>query len=330
MKKFLIVISLLILTMAFGWSGHSTLTNLIVRELGSKVNELVEITPYSYSAIDNRPYNSENLLFEDYLGKTFIPEEDILLYKKIFDNPVPVDNKAPIWQILSVYSYEPDMGMDKNFEITGLESILGDSQGTRHMEYRLGPMKIGNVTSQPSYFAELAKTAWKSGDTYWAFRFIARGMHYMEDTSQPFHTFPAPLYVLPNLALDFDRWMSILINYHFAYDYYGGYLLWKNYPPLMEAIENAEPKYMEDPEKAARSLRRFSRSKLNSVYSELKKLIKSDLETSDIFAPNTEYFDSLVESGETKKLDKLTVEILGETASYVKGYIQYMQRELNW
>lgn len=330
MKKVLLVFFLFTVTLIFGWSGHSTMTNLIVSKLRDSVMDFVEITPYSYGTFDDRPYNADSFPFGDYLGKTFVPEEDSILFKQLFDNPYPVDNKAPIWQILSIYSYEPDMGMDKNFEVTGLESILGDSQGTRHMEYRLGPVKIGNVTSQPSYFAELAKIAWEKGDEYWTFRFIARGMHYMEDTGQPFHTFPAPLYVLSNLVFDFDKWMGILVNYHYAYDFYGGYLLWKEYPPLLKAIEEAEPKYMDDPEKAARELRRFSRSKLNGVYSELKKLMKNDLEKTDIFAPDTEYFDSLFESGKTEKLDEMTVEILGETASYVKGYIQYIQKTLNW
>jgi len=36
------------------------------------------------------------------------------------------------------------------------------------------------------------------------------------------------------------------------------------------------------------------------------------------------YFDDLHNAGETAKLDALSVEILKETASYMKGYINYM------
>ena len=329
MKKLFIVVFVSILTIGFAWSGHSALTFYVLSGMDKTLDELISITPYNYYEIDQREYNPEILPFRDYLGEVFVPVEDLGLFRSVFDNKIPVDAKAPAWQILCTYSYEPDLGMDKNLELSGLETVLGDSQGTRHMEYRLGLIKVGNVTTQPSYFAELSRTAWLDGDAYWALRFMARGVHYMEDAGQPFHAFPAPICSLVNMAFDFDKWTAVFANYHFAYDYYGGYLLWKGYPPLVEAIRDVEPKVITDPEKAARELRRFSRMKLNAVYQELRRLMKTDLETASVFTPDTAYFDNLVATGETERLDALTVEILEKTAAYVKGYINYLAPELN-
>ncbi|MDD4826122.1 MAG: phospholipase [Mesotoga sp.] len=325
MKRVMVILTLLLTAFAFSWSGHDALTYIIVSQYEDDFDAFVEITPYTYSDVDTQQYNPAIEGFYDYLGEDYLPEEDLDLYSSIFPNPKPVDNLAPLWQILSVYSYEPDLGMDKGLELKGIETLLGDSQGLRHMEYRMFFfVRVGKVTDVVQYFSDLAEIAYSRGDHYWAYRFLGRALHYLEDVGQPFHTFPAPFFELLKLPFNMDKWLTVFANYHFAYDFYGGYLLWEEYEPLVEAIKEVSPKEIKDPKQAAVSLRRYSRNRLSSVYYELKRTMGDKLENPESAWPGKAYFDDLQDAGETAKLDALSVEILRETASYVKGYINYM------
>lgn len=215
--------------------------------------------------------------------------------------------------------------MDKGLELKGIETLLGDSQGLRHMEYRLLYfIRVGEVTDMVQYFSDLAETAYSRGDYYWAYRFMARSIHYLEDVGQPFHTFPAPLIELVRLPFNSKKWLTTFANFHYAMDFYGGYLLWGEYPPLMKAIAEAPMKTISSPKQAALDLRSYSRGKLNPVYYELKALMNDKLESTQSVWPGKAYFDGLFESGKAANLNKMTVEILAETTSYVKGYVNYM------
>ena len=112
---------------AFSWSGHDALTYIIVSQYEDDFDEFVQITPYTYADVDTQDYNPAIEGFTIILVKTICPEEDLDLYSSIFPNPKPVDNLAPLWQILSVYSYRPDLGMDKGLELKGIETLLGET-----------------------------------------------------------------------------------------------------------------------------------------------------------------------------------------------------------
>ncbi len=325
MKKALTLFFLLIAALGVSWSGHDVLTYMIVTRYNQLMEKIVEITPYTYADVDAQPYNPAIEEFVDYLGKNVTPEEDLDLVREIYPNPEPVDGMAPVWQILTIYSYEPDLGMDKGLPMEGLEKLLGDSQGIRHMEYRLlFFIRVGEVTDVVQYFSDLAEIAYRRGDPYWAYRFMGRAIHYLQDIGQPFHTFPAPLIELLKLPFNMEKWITIFANYHFTYDFYGGYLLWGQYEPLVKAVEDVPARKIKNPRQAAVDLRSYSRGKLSAVYYELRRLMKDELETEEMVWLGNEYFDELFEAGKTAKLDKVTVEILRETTSYVKGYIDYM------
>ncbi len=326
MKKTVLFLFIMLAVLGFAWSGHDALTYMIVSKLSLPLEKYVQITPYTYADVeDTHPYNPAITGFYDYLGKNYLPEEDNDLFTPVFSNPEPVNGAAPLWQILSVYAYEPDLGMDKELPMEGIEKLLGDSQGIRHMEYRLLCfISVGEVTDMVQYFSDLSELAYGRGDHYWAYRFMARAIHYLEDVGQPFHTFPAPFFELLRLPFNMDKWLTIFAKYHFAYDFYGGYLLWEQYGPLVKAIDEVPAKTIKSPRQAASDLRGFSRGKLNPVYYELKRLMKDELETEEVVWLGKSYFDELARAGKTEKLDKMTVEILRETASYVKGYVNYM------
>ncbi|OAA29925.1 phospholipase [Kosmotoga arenicorallina S304] len=330
MKKLLTILVLFFALTAFAWSGHDALTYYIVSSMPDIADIRVPITPYTYENIDNRIYNMEKANFSDYLGQRYNPWEDDDVFISVFPNPLPVDNIAPLWQIFSVYSYEPDLGMDQDLELNSSQKLTGGSQGWRHMEYRLLFMRFGEVSKSVEYFSDLSTEVWDMNDPYWAYRFMARAIHYLEDIGMPYHTFPAPTCELFKLIFNFDKWYVVFANYHYAYDFYGGYRLWTGYEPLVKAIKEAEPVKIKNPRKDALKLRRYARGKLSRVYYEMKELMGDDLESGNTDLATKEYFDELVATKDTSKLDELTIELLSKVASYVKGYILYMREIQGW
>ncbi|MFW6120851.1 MAG: phospholipase [Petrotogales bacterium] len=327
MKKIVFcIVFILFIGMLFGWSGHDALTYYIIQDYLNILDINVPVTDYSYEMAETRNYNENTYrsIFEDYCGKIAAPPEDERLFSSVYPNPEPKNNMVPAWQILTVYSYEPDMGMDKELELSRYQFLTGGSQGWRHMEFRLLFFRLGEVTNSVKYFTNLSNIAKDKDDDYWFYRFMARAIHYLEDAGMPFHTFPAPFIELLKLPFNYNKWLMVFSNYHFAFDNYAGYLLWEGYEPLVSAINNAKPHEINDPKKSTTELRSKARSKLNKVFYEMKKLMKNDLHRETEFFPDKEYFYRLREENNTEELDGLTVDLLEQVASYVKGYLEYM------
>jgi hypothetical protein len=96
-------------------------------------------------------------------------------------------------QILSHYSSEPDWGMDKGLDASKHQKLMGgtnpnktSSQGFRHMSFLLGTM--GEAPQRAQLCFDLGRKAIEKGHPYWGFRFVAWGMHYLEDMGTPVHT----------------------------------------------------------------------------------------------------------------------------------------------
>lgn len=306
------------------WTAHDALTYYIINPYLSQLSYEVEITPYIYKAFEkDRKYNSFKLKLYDYIGENYIPEEDMSIFKPVFYNSPPKDFKVPAWQILVVYSYEPDLGMDSDLHLTNKQKFTGGSHGWRHMEYRLGPIKFGEASKSVLYFTKLSKIAKSMGDEYWYLRFAARAIHYFEDLGVPFHNLPAPLNETLKSITDFDKYSEKFTIYHFAYEHYVGYRLWNRYPLFVNAIVNAKPIKITDLEKSINNLMNYSRQKIDEIYEETGKMLDTESkyktrELSPIF------IEEYAQSGQTEKIDQLTSEILSVVSSYIKGYIEYM------
>lgn len=96
-------------------------------------------------------------------------------------------------QVLAGYSSEPDWGMDKGLDASRHQGLMGgtdpkqtSSQGFRHMSFLMGTM--GETPARAQLFFDLGAKAIQKGHPYWGFRFVAWGMHYLEDMGAPVHT----------------------------------------------------------------------------------------------------------------------------------------------
>jgi len=109
-----------------------------------------------------------------------------------------IGEKVKASSILINYSDEPDWDLDTNLNLNKIQALTGGSQGYRHMYFSVfgGLLKAGEAPKRANHFFEMSKIAFGKGDNYWGFRFTARAIHYLEDISQPYHTYPAPLDVL--------------------------------------------------------------------------------------------------------------------------------------
>jgi hypothetical protein len=148
-------------------------------------------------------------------------------------------------QILARYSSEPDNGMDKGLDASRHQKIMGgtnpnmtSSQGFRHMSFLLG--RLGEAPDRAQLFFDLGAKAIQTGHPYWGFRFVAWGLHYLEDLGTPVHTniLPTLKYIRvkgmlrprdasgkPRLNKRFfgdlvEGSAQINANYHFLYENY--------------------------------------------------------------------------------------------------------------
>lgn len=148
-------------------------------------------------------------------------------------------------QVLAGYSGEPDWGMDKGLDASRRQGLMGgtdakqtSSQGFRHLSFLFG--KLGQGPQRAQLFFDLGAKAIEKGHAYWGFRFVAWGLHYLEDMGTPVHTniLPTSKYIRlkgmfrPKGADDkrhFNKGVlrdlvqgsgQINANYHFLYEHY--------------------------------------------------------------------------------------------------------------
>ena len=198
----LIISIFLIFSPVFGWSSHGKVTYQILYDV-EWLNKFsnITITEYSYSDIETEPYNP-NFVIEYRDG--------------------PIGGKTDALTILSIYTDEPDWEMDQNLNLSPFQKITGGSSGWRHQYYitLFGLVRLGKAPDRAQYFYNLALKAFDRGDLYWGFRFFARALHYVEDLTQPFHSFPLPYSIILKNIFNLNGLIKIGENHHYALEDY--------------------------------------------------------------------------------------------------------------
>lgn len=304
--------------------GHDALTYYCLDLDRDFLESRVELTPYSYGLQEDEPYNCEKAGFPDYLGQRHLTESDHELFLPFFKNSPPVENAAPVWQILTVYSCEPDFGMDGGLKLSPLQKLMGSSQTWRHEEFHLG-FKFGRVCERASHFNKLSELAFEKNDPYWGFRFAARAIHYLEDSGTPYHASPGTLKDLLAIPFRYRRSYVRISNYHKFHDKYLGYRLWRGYAPFVRAIKASLPLERIDLDREPVQLRKKALKLLPLVRSEISALTGKTLDENQEFTGKREYFDKLVASRDTGGLDRVSIEMLKNLAQVVKTYVSELE-----
>jgi len=226
----LLILSVLIFSSinVFSWNSHFFYTELAIKN-NNWINNFseIEITPYTYEDIDQDEYSPE------FVTK-YVEGE--------------IGEKTNASDILTNYSDEPDWDLDTNLELNKLQALTGGSQGYRHMYFSVfaGFLKAGEAPKRANHFFEMSKIAFGKDDNYWGFRFAARAIHYLEDVSQPYHTYPAPLDVLFKKFFNVKKLTVLVTNAHYGYEDFNGYLFEHKKEEFYSLLPGVETVKMDD------------------------------------------------------------------------------------
>jgi hypothetical protein len=305
--------------------GHDVLTYNCLNLNSSFLSEEVTITPYTYGSFDPGPYNQAMSAFEDYLGKPYLSDSDGELHVDFFDNLSPIDGKAPAWQIITVYSYEPDFGMDRELILSPMQKLMGSSASWRHEEYRI-LFRFGEVTKRFLHFDRMSQLAMSKNDKYWALRFAARAIHYLEDNGTPYHTSPGTLSEILKIPLFYGSQFKKISSYHKFHDRYIGYRLWREYAPFIGAVREVEAGVFDGLTDMVKTTRKRALRILPEIERPIKRLIHEGSSSHSRVDFSRDYFEELVAVEDTRQIDKASCIVLKNIASAVKYYLEHLER----
>jgi len=145
----------------------------------------------------------------------------------------PVGSTTNALTVLSTYADEPAWGPDQELKLSWQQTFMGGttgvtSRGYIHCYYPAGSFNIptpgipmGMTPKRIEQIIALVHAAADRGDTYWALRFTAWCLHYIQDLTQPYHTTQtSPLfYWKQEFPAEFVKGTTkVTANYHFAYE----------------------------------------------------------------------------------------------------------------
>jgi len=225
-RKLLVSVSLVFLLIfgivqpTYGWNSHGLTLSYVLQNEGwlSQYNDIT-ITEYSYKDVDTAPVN---------------PNFEI----KYLDGEI--GGKTTAVKILTTYADEPDWDMDTGLSLSKLQKLTGNAQGWRHQYYGLGFIRLGVGPERAQYWFDLAKTAHEKGDDYWTFRFLARGIHHIEDLTCPYHTVPAPTGIIFKYITRISKLMAMAINHHYNMEEYQGQQIGLENPDWISCLKQAK------------------------------------------------------------------------------------------
>ncbi|MFN3691900.1 MAG: hypothetical protein ACK4R7_03310, partial [Fervidobacterium sp.] len=235
-------------------------------------------------------------------------------------DPKPIDNKLPAWQILTIYAQFPDFGMDEELKLSPLQGLIGNSQGVRHMRYKLGIIEAFEGDKSFLYFVNMSKEALAKNDEYWGYRFLSYSLHYMQDLFQPYHESPGTFWEVVNGMFN-KRTMTMLNNAHYVYDNYLLYLIYysKHREEIREVIKNTPPRSVSSNyRKLINEVMIYAYSKFPVVHAALKKAAGEKLYDKIL---EIEDMKKLEEEGKLDNLYKITKEIIVTMTSTMKGFL---------
>jgi hypothetical protein len=303
--------------------AHDVLTHLCGRDVGVS-DKPIRITPYTYGDMDTALYNN-TIPLEMREGKrptvsSEEPEYDENDYYAPFVRyDEPRDGMVPAIQVLSLYSAEPDWGMDSGLRLSPLQSLMGGSQGYRHLRYSLCFLRAGVAHKRVFYFHRLSSTAFERRDVYWGVRFAARAIHYIEDMLTPFHTKPFPENFLIKKVLNPKGLFFITYNYHMNFERFTGYHLWHGRKDFIDPIQGARVYPIRILESDLLRNWNCMRTLFYPLFRECRKIWGDSM----IHGPLRLDRDDVARINPPDALLESTQQWLGSAASVVKGYIAY-------
>lgn len=310
MGKTAVVVMILLLLVAWPaktWDGHDLITRFSLQNYPA-LELVLEESPYVYDHLDSSEYNPAFVMKYLHGDK---------------ENLTALD-------VLQTYASEPDWDLDTDLELSPFQILTGGSQGWRHQRYTLlwGLIALGVAPERTQHFYDLALLAWEADDPYWAFRFLARSLHYLQDMGQPYHSLPMPVHHLATKHFfNLDNAITVATNAHYNLEYYGEYRLIQGYEPFVAALVGSDVVAIHDVEQAARDLNKDMRALVKEQYA-LTMAVWPQLQ--EPFRQDLDFFQNPPEaSPDLAALDEIMILSLQRTAAYTRGLIEKFMSDIN-
>lgn len=296
---------LLIGLSAQAWDGHDMITTHSLQDIGILQLALTE-TDYVYGELDQDVYNPAFLLE--------FRHADL--------------DEVSALEVLSVYSSEPDWDFDNDLDVHWLQALTGGSQGWRHQRYTLlGELIVlGEAPQRAQKFYDLALHAHEQDDLYWAFRFLARSLHFVQDMGQPFHALPMPVHhFLTEHRLNLKNATAVAENAHYNLEAYVEYKLEEGYEPFILALTGPEAADVVSIEAAAIELNMKMRELAEDQYFRVMEVWPH------LAAPTSITLDFTRDRAQSEhalaELHEIIKKSLRLTAEYTRGVVQRFLEE---
>ena len=308
----LLILSVLALSFinAFSWNSHYFYTELAIKN-NDWINNFpeIEITPYTYEDIDQDEYNPEFAI-------------------KYLEGEIGEKVKAS--SILINYSDEPDWNLDTNLNLNKIQALTGGSQGYRHMYFSVfgGLLKAGDAPKRANHFFEMSKIAFGKGDNYWGFRFTARAIHYLEDISQPYHTYPAPLDVLFKKFFNVKKLTVLVTNAHYGYEDFNGYLFENKKEEFYNLLPEVKTVKMDDVVDSAIKLSKEARKDFTLSYRETMKLFPVLDNEQELLILEEQEIIRIANSSDSQELVNLMKKDLLLGLGYLDGFFDLLEESI--
>ncbi|MBU4602699.1 hypothetical protein KKA86_06330 [bacterium] len=294
----------------FSWNSHYFYTELAIRN-NDWINNFpeIEVTPYTYEDIDQDEYNPEFVI-------KYIDEK--------------IGEKVKASDILINYSDEADWDLDTNLELNKLQALTGGSQGYRHMYFSVfgGLLKAGDAPKRANHFFEMSKIAFGKGDNYWGFRFAARAIHYLEDISQPYHTYPAPLDVLLKKFFNVKKLTVLVTNAHYGYEDFNGYLFEHKKDEFYSLLPEVKTVKMDDVADSAIKLSKEARKDFTLSYRETMKLFPILDNDQELLILEEQEIIKIAKSPDSQELINLMKKDILMGLGYLNGFFDLLKESV--
>jgi hypothetical protein len=308
----LLILSILILNSenVFSWNSHYFYTELAIKN-NYWINTFpeIEVTPYIYQEIDQDKYNPEFVI-------KYVDEE--------------IGEKVKASDILIKYSDEPDWDLDTNLELNRIQTLTGGSRGYRHMYSSLfgGLLRGGAAPQRANHFFEMSKVAFERDDNYWGFRFAARAIHYLEDLSQPYHTYPAPLDVLFKKFFKVKKLTILITNAHYGFEDFNGYLFKHKKEEFYGIIPQVKKVPIDDIVKSGIKLSKEARKDFTSSYRETMKIFPILNNDKEFLTLTEQGIIKVANSKEAQKLIDLMKKDILMGLGYLNGFFDLLKNSI--
>ncbi|GAI88419.1 unnamed protein product, partial [marine sediment metagenome] len=191
-----------------------------------------------------------------------------------------------------------------------------------------GLLKAGEAPKRANHFFEMSKIAFGKSDNYWGFRFTARAIHYLEDISQPYHTYPAPLDVLFKKFFNVKKLTILVTNAHYGYEDFNGYLFENKKEEFYNLLPEVKTVKMDDIVDSAIKLSKEARKDFTLSYRETMKLFPVLDNEQELLILEEQEIIRTANSSDSQELVNLMKKDLLLGLGYLDGFFDLLEESI--